>query len=358
MSHLHRLILSLVILLIFVAQPWILPVSAIAAQPVESYTSLESGILPESEPLPHSSPAAECAENSQMFDHLPIPTYVWSNGHKHPEAIVLGIHGGCLHGRAYAGLADALVEKDYLFVSMDMHGYGKWHFNHFGTHKDETFNYPQDLKDIEAMLRRLRIAYPHTPIYCIGESLGGNIALIVASQKPGLVDGIVLVSPYAAIKLFVSARMLLNVAQVVSNPASKINLSPYFRNRLSNRPERVAEHFADPLSRDRQSARELLKSLHIDHRGIAAAMQVPDDIPMLMIIGKQDVLVSPKAGIRLFNKLTTTDKQLWVRPNSAHLMVETKTIDPVTVETISRWIHRSNIRGVALKEKEQLKATD
>ncbi len=284
----------------------------------------------------------KCDENSKLFEGLSLPTYVWSNGNKHPDLIVLGLHGGCLHGRSYDGLGKALAKRNYVVVSTDMRGYGKWYFDQFGTEKDKTFDYERSLVDIESILARLRSIYPNTPIYCIGESLGANVALVLATEKPELVDGVVLVSPYAHIKMFLSARMLLNLAQVTFAPTSKLNLSPYFRNRLSNREDRIEEHFRDPMSRDHQSINELRKSLNINHRGIANATDLPRECPVLMIVGEQDKLTSPKAAIKLFDKIPSEDKQLWLRKESAHVMLETESIEAPVVSTISRWLHRTS----------------
>lgn len=279
---------------------------------------------------------------------LNLPIYVWSGSERtSPDAIVFAVHGGCLHGRAYDALGRALAGQQVTVVSMDMRGYGKWYYENFGTSKDKTFQYAQSLKDIKSVLSRLRQNYPQTPIYCLGESLGANMAMAVASQSPQLSDGVIAVSPFAAPKYFLSPRMVANLGQVAINPASKLNLSPYFRTRLGHDRALVEEHLRDPLGRDRQSVREIIKCISANYAGKRAALKMSRETPLLMVVGSKDKLCNSKATAKLFAKLPTADKQLITIRDQGHLLVETSRIEPYLVNTISSWIQEKNESRIA-----------
>lgn len=237
--------------------------------------------------------AAAPSAPTEIFADLKLPVYAWqANSNVPPKAIVVALHGGCLHGRAYSALGTSMAARNYLTVSLDMRGYGRWYHEGFGSKKDRTFQYKQSLADVGQVLKRLRVVYPATPIYCLGESLGANMAFAASVQNPQCSDGIIAVSPFAAPGFWLSPRMALNAVQVALNPASKINLKPYFKTRLGTDPVAVQEHLEDPLGRDRQSIREIAKSLRFNYSGKRAARKLGPDMPILIVTGSNDKLCS------------------------------------------------------------------
>lgn len=295
--------------------------------------------------------AAPCAKSpGEIFADLKLPIYAWqADSNVPPKAIVVALHGGCLHGRAYNTLGTALAARNYLTVSLDMRGYGRWYYEGFGSKKDRTFQYKQSLADVGQVLTRLRGAYPTTPIYCLGESLGANMAISASVQNPQCSDGIIAVSPFAAPRLWVSPRMALNAVQVAVNPASKINLKPYFKTRLGTDPVAVQEHLQDPLSRDKQSVREIAKSLLFNYSGKRAAKKLGTAMPILIVTGSKDKLCSSRAVKRLYSRLNCLDKELIVLKGQGHLLVETSQTKPYLLNMISEWIQEKGQTRLALQ---------
>lgn len=279
--------------------------------------------------------------DQDIFAGINLPVYVWSNGRR-PDAIVVGLHGGCLHGRAYDHLARVMNADDILFVSLDLRGYGSWYHENFGTKKDRTFNYTQSRKDVEVILKRLREVYPGTPIFAIGESVGANMAIVVAADEPRLLDGIVLVSPSSAIRFFMSPEMIYRGVRGVSLPFGKVSIKGVLKNRLANRAEIAEEHLSDPLGRDYQSVPELLRSWRLNLKAMRDARKIPSGMPVLVFIGSQDLLCNTKMTVVMFDQLKSQDKELIVLPDSGHLMVETAFASPRTIKLISSWILRQH----------------
>jgi alpha-beta hydrolase superfamily lysophospholipase len=289
-----------------------------------------------------SHTAALKAGEGDTFAGINLPVYEWSNGNPAPDAIVLGLHGGCLHGRAFDHLAQKLANKDLLFVSLDMRGYGAWYHERFGERKDRTFNYKQTRRDIAVVIKRLQEKFPGTPIFALGESVGANMAIVIAADEPDLLNGMVLVSPSSAIRFFMSPEMLIRGVQGIGVPFGKVNIKGILRNRLANKEEISLEHLNDPLGRDYQSLLELSRSWRLNLKAMRDAYKVPAEMPVLVFIGSQDQLCNTKMTVLMFDQLKAIDKQLLVLPDSGHLMVETAFASPETIEHISAWIrHRS-----------------
>ncbi|MBX9572760.1 MAG: lysophospholipase [Candidatus Obscuribacterales bacterium] len=262
-------------------------------------------------------------EQPEIFRGIHSPTYLWEpTSGASPKAIILGVHGGVLHGRSYEALASELANDGVMFASLDLRGFGKWRFENFGSKEDAKFRYKRSMQDIESMLVRLKHYYPSVPIICLGESLGSHIAFKMASENPTLVDGVIAVSPFSNLKAFLSPRMLVNAVQVAVNPKGKLNLKPYLEHRLSNKPDEVKTQFADPNNRNKQSIGELFQSLRLTLSAKNFAFKLPVSMPVLIVVGDKDNLAGYKGTVKKFHKMKGIDKQLIVLKGSGHLIME------------------------------------
>lgn len=291
-----------------------------------------------------SSPCALSAPSQLFLSDLLIPTYVWNTSS--PKAIVLGLHGGCLHGRSFASLAKAMQARDFTFVSLDMRGFGRWYHEHYGTERDTTFHYDDTVNDIEKVLLRLHKRYPRTPIYALGESLGANVAILIGARNPTLVDGIIAIS-LTTPRPFFSPRMVPNTVQALVAPTSKLDLSPYLDDRLAVNPKEAQAQINDPMSRDEQSMVELLKTMAINREGKRAAKDLPSAMPLLFISGGQDKLSSTRRSLKYLRKLPMNDMKLVTFPDRGHLMVETRSVDSAVFNMIVGWLQTHSRTAIA-----------
>jgi alpha-beta hydrolase superfamily lysophospholipase len=299
--------------------------------------------------LAASSPAAPevvYIEDSQMFSDLHVPTYIWMPDGVALKGICVAMHGGCLHGRNFEHLARLLAARGYMLVSMDMLGYGKYHYSNYGGDYGKTFHYKHSMRNVVAIVNRLREKYPDTRIFGVGESLGANAAMQIAAEQPHLLDGIIVVSGYARARLKLAAHpyMVVHALQFVLRPTSRLNLAPNLNSNLAEKKEWALEQTSDPLARDRQSVVELLRSLFFNKRGSRLARQIPADTPVLFIHGQRDRLCAPKATFGLYNKLNIIDKQFKLLPGRGHLLVETAHIPPEVMQILTEWLD-SHIGG-------------
>jgi alpha-beta hydrolase superfamily lysophospholipase len=276
-----------------------------------------------------------------------LPVYTWNNAKGQPKAIIVGFHGGAMHGRAYRTLAQKLAARNIDFVSFDMRGYGAYFREGFGTKRDRTFNYKRSLDDASAIVSWVRDSNPGLPVFFLGESLGANMSMILAAREPSLSDGLILVSPFASPKLFIYPQMVATAAQIAINPVSRVSVRPYLKRRMSNDPRSTAAWLTDPLSRDKQSLPELVQSYKTNFTGSRKAKQLPAALPVLVVLGANDRLCKPKATMKMFAKMPVRDKRLVVLKNQAHLIAETPYVKTEVVNMVSDWVNRRS-SGAAL----------
>jgi alpha-beta hydrolase superfamily lysophospholipase len=289
--------------------------------------------------MPNAGAKIISADNPAMLKSVGIPTYIWKDDAvKNPKAVIVGFHGGCLHGRSYDALARELADRDMTFVSFDMRGYGKWYHQDFGGGQSKTFNYTQTIEDVRKLLTTLRAKHPNTPIYCIGESLGANFGLVIGARMPQKINGLILVSPFFAAKKFVDPRFLVTTTQALVLPTKELDMSPYLRKRLAHDQELAEAQINDPMSRDKQTPKELAQSYAINMSGRRYAKTLSPDLAVLVVHGEKDKLCSPKATVKMFEKLPTRNKRLVLLPNQGHLVAEASEVCPEIVATVSSWV--------------------
>jgi alpha-beta hydrolase superfamily lysophospholipase len=179
-------------------------------------------------------------------------------------------------------------------------------------------------------------------VFYIGESLGADMVLRVASTRPDLVSGLILSSP--AIKsrkcLFTVPNIPAEGACIAVNYRHKVDMAPYIRRFSSEDPDIRKEILEDPLTRQRLSAYELLRTLHTARATLPQAAKIPQHIPVLIIQGNQDRTLKANAVVLLLERLRCTDQTVKWFPGRGHVLLETAHLQPMVVETITAWLQQ------------------
>ena len=222
----------------------------------------------------------------------------------HPQAlaqailvIVPGIGG---HSGIFTNMVEYLIERNYSVYSFDLRGNGK------SPGQRGYINSWAELRaDLKAFLNLVTNQEPSLPLFLIGQSMGGTIALdYVLREKPKL-QGLILMSP--GLGLGVSPWKLW-LGQLLSH------LWPHFAldtgidlSAGSRLPEQVAAFAQDPLRHSQGTARlatELLKTIAwIKAHGTELR------VPLLILHGGADRVTLPESSRLFWSSLTLADKE-------------------------------------------------
>ncbi|GAA4550903.1 lysophospholipase [Pseudonocardia xishanensis] len=157
-----------------------------------------------------------------------------------PRGVVLLSHGLGEHSGRYAHVAEALVADGWAVYALDHAGHG-----HSGGRRVDggIANWVPDLD-----LLRLHAAarHPGLPLFLVGHSMGGLIALAYAEAHPEALAGLVLSAP-ALSKEAVHAR-LVPALLALGRIAPTLRLAGIDAADISKDPEVVAAFHADPLT--------------------------------------------------------------------------------------------------------------
>ena len=206
-----------------------------------------------------------------------------------PRAVLLVSHGLGEHGGRYAALAEDLVPRGITVVAPDHRGHGRSEGNR--GHVERFADYVRDLEDVR---RAVAAATEGLPMFLLGHSMGGLIAIRHLQAHPE--------APFAGAIL---SAPLLGVA--VRAPRWKVALSGLLSRWLPRLPfanevdpavlssaEGYADAYrADPLVHDRITPRLYTEFL----REIEEAFRLCADVrvPLLLLAPQDDRVVLPAA---------------------------------------------------------------
>lgn len=305
-------------------------------------------------------------DNPPLSKELGIPMYMWDDGTDSPKAIIVAFHGLTFHGKVYEELGKRLAQDGYLVVAPEMRGYGRWYYctetggahtkacGHITTKTTisrtansknldspgscKRSNYKQSLRDFTVLLKRLRQDYPGVMLYCIGESLGADMAVRLASTNGQLVDGLILASPAIKKQGVLRPSLISESAKLMFNPTREISVRPYLANCLSEDKRIVDERSKDPYVRKGLSFLELLSTQKTAKDTLTYIPNISKNTPVLIIQGTDDRVVKANGVVLILERLRATDQTVRWFDNRGHVLLETAYIQPDTWHTINDWL--------------------
>jgi acylglycerol lipase len=288
----------------------------------------------------------QCQYNSELERQLNMPVYQWQAAGQQPRGIVLALHGLVLHGTSYDVLAKTLVDDGYVVYSTDMRGYGrltKQYPHEFCTDHDckQKVNYEKSSQDITKLAEKIKASHPGVPLFIVGESLGGHMAVRVASKHPEVVDGIVLSAPAIKAHNFIDKHMpvALNEMMLITNLHKNVSILPYVKKYASDDPEIVKELVHDPMLRKKMTLTELFQSRSAVYKTLSFVPSIRPGLPILVIQGTDDRCVKADAVQLLTKKLHSENAQVQMFSNRGHILIETAHIKPDTMSTLVSWLN-------------------
>lgn len=216
------------------------------------------------------------------------------------KAVLAIVHGFGEHSSRYANVVDVLVPAGYAVYSFDNRGHGK----SFGK-RGHISNWEDFRTDVFAFLQLVREKEPDKPLFLMGHSLGGLIALEFLLRLPDGIDGAVISGP--ALTQGAVSPILLLIGKLISYVIPSFTLdSKLEANDISRDPRVVMDYKKDPMVHSLASARfgaemgSAIKWVR-KHAGDLKT-------PILIIHGGDDRLVDPKCSREFFEKITIEDK--------------------------------------------------
>lgn len=279
-------------------------------------------------------------QDSKVGQELSLPVMEWKDDTVPTKAIIFGIHGATLYSGTFDHFARHLAAEGYPVYALDMRGYGRWQKEHDTFGGDKQIHYTQSKADMSEVLGMLRRIYPKEKIFCMGESLGSNMALWLVSNKPELVDGAILSSPCIKKIVHPSPRFVIDVTRGLHDPYKTYDLKPHITPYLSDDPTVTDHYMKDPMINRNLSIADLLKSMRTNSDALKGADKMPADMPLLVVAGAKDQIYRASAIEPFMKTVGSQKKTVYIAPTKGHLLLETTHTDPKIMSEIDSWLSK------------------
>ena len=158
-----------------------------------------------------------------------------------PKAVVILLHGLAEHSGRYAHVAKALTDAGYGVHALDHRGHGK-------SDGKRTYvkSYADYQRDILQFRRLVELRHPDLPVFVLGHSMGGNLALGHVLDHQAGVRGMAVSAPALAPGTSLSPAKI-KLAKLLGKIAPGLRPEKLSADAVSRDPAVVAAYVADPL---------------------------------------------------------------------------------------------------------------
>lgn len=255
-----------------------------------------------------------------------------------------GAHLICLHAlglcpEAFDQFGERMAELGMDTTAVEVRGFGATRHRP-GYHEMDPV---ATVSDLSKLLQRIREKEPDKKIFLIGESMGGALAIRLASEHPELVDGIVCSAP--AWQLHRIRRILakgicdlfLGVGKYRINPV-KYSAEAVITQATSS-PEVRTHWREDGMTKLGLRIPEAWRYYQFMKTTPLSAEKI-DGVPILMVQGLRDRLSKAHGAAQLYSMFHTPQKQFAIVSNREHLVFEEGMLTDEVADFIQHWVTR------------------
>lgn len=227
-------------------------------------------------------------------DGTNVPTAIWRPPAGTPvRAVILALHGFNDYAHAFALPAPFWASRGIVTYAFDQRGFGRSPTARLWPGEEAL------VADAGAMVRLVARRHPGVPLYLLGESMGGAVAMLSLARDPALpVAGVVLLAPavWRAEDIPFPGEILLETFAFLMpwnpmTPPDGLRIAP-----TDNRDE-MAAMSRDPLMIKGTRTDAVLGLVRLMEA--AAETGVPRDRPVLLLYGLRDEVVRFRSMVPL-----------------------------------------------------------
>ena len=250
-----------------------------------------------------------------------------------PRAVILALHGfGDYAPSTFAKAARYWVERGLTVCAYDQRGHGRNGDNRVWPGAEAL------IADAVAVAKSVRAAHPDLPVYLLGHSMGGGVALAAANAGADI-DGLILAAPavWGGEEIALPYRIAAWTGALVLPDKRWTGEGVVTIQASDNIPE-LRRMGRDPLIIGAPSSREFMGLIRIMDKAVQAAPHVT--LPTLVLYGDKDEVTPPKPVEAAYQALAG-DKAFRRYPDGWHLLFRDLQAEVVWAD-VANWIEEQS----------------
>jgi acylglycerol lipase len=285
------------------------------------------------------SPAQLLPDRLVAADGAELPLRIWAPAEP-PRAVLVALHGFNDYSNGFDFAGTELARDGYAVYAYDQRGFGRsigrgyWPGSRLLA------------EDAATAVRLVRAKHPGVPVYLMGESMGGAVAMLAATGVLGTpraeIDGVILVAPAVwgrqTMNFFERAGLWI-VRQMPGLPLSQRSLPITVR--PSDNIPMLRAYSADPLV-IKETRSDTLNGL-VDLMGEALTAAPLLEAPTLVLYGERDEIV-PKGPVARMVEMLPPGRRAGQRvayyPKGYHMLFRDLQ-GAVVVNDVAAWLDDS-----------------
>ncbi|XP_064218176.1 monoglyceride lipase isoform X3 [Aotus nancymaae] len=286
-----------------------------------------------------------------------------------PKALIFVSHGAGEHCGRYDELAQMLKGLDLLVFAHDHVGHGQSEGERMVVSDFHVF-----IRDVLQHVDSVQKDYPGLPVFLLGHSMGGAIAILTAAERPGHFAGMVLISPLvlanpeSATTFKDYPRILKDLMEKVSRTLSfwipipfwvlaakvlnlvlpNLSLGPIDSSVLSRNKTEVDIYNSDPLIC--RAGLKVCFGIQLLNAVSRVERALPKlTVPFLLLQGSADRLCDSKGAYLLMESAKSQDKTLKIYEGAYHVLhKELPEVTNSVFHEINMWVsQRTSVAGTS-----------
>ncbi len=248
------------------------------------------------------------------------------------KGTIVCLHGLGLHSKSFSGFADKINPFGYSVIGLDVRGFGS-----FAMEKGlDRLDLDSGLEDLAASVSLFRDHSPNTPIFVLGESMGGALAVQLAAKYPDYVTGLVSAVPSGRRFKSASTGLLVGI-KLLEDKNKPIEIGKKIIEQSTVNQQLRDVWMNDPGARLKLSAEELVRFNEFMNQTEKVAREIKQT-PVIIFQGFKDHLVKPEGTIALYGALATPQKDLVLVGDREHLIFEEGQSPNDIVRMLAAWL--------------------
>jgi alpha-beta hydrolase superfamily lysophospholipase len=249
-----------------------------------------------------------------------------------PHAVIVIAHGLGEHSGRYEALATELAGRGYAVHALDHRGHGR-----SGGPRANIERFGYLVSDFSAFVGRCARQHLDTPLYVLGHSMGGAVALATALRLQHQLRGLVLSAPALAVDTAVPRvqEWFVRALSAIAPNTGALNIPP---SAVSRDPSVVMRYASDPLVHHAAVPARTVVELLDAMAGFPAGVRELR-LPTLILHGTADKLVPLAATRPLYQAISANYRTLKLYDGLFHEVFNEPERATVTADLFS-WLER------------------